>query len=419
MRVKDRSGEQLPVQKPPAGLVGRHQQAAGQVLRPIGAAVEPGGMAAGLPVDQPARGVIPGRELVVEREMRAARGEEPHLLAAAAIVVGAPDSARSGQDPAAQRLGRIGPGDRAVHLGQRSSRAYRQTVASFDDADAVVATSWPTAYVAFNAACSGKRFYFVQDFEPHFYPVGTYSVMAENTYRMGFHGITAGAWLAQKLTREYGMDADYFPFGSDTSLYHRDPASRRSGVAFYVRSGTPRRGSELGLLALELFAKRRPHARIHLFGDKLEGLRFNCINHGPVSPAKLNDIYNQCFAGLCLSFTNVSLVPYEMLAAGCVPVVNDADHNRIVLDNPYVRYAPATPHALASALEEILDMADFNAFSRLASESVKSMTWDDAAAAVDMAFKRALNASRPPGMHSGPNGSASSVSVARLFANDL
>lgn len=286
------------------------------------------------------------------------------------------------------------------------------------DADAVVATSWPTAYVAFNAACSGKRFYFVQDFEPHFYPVGTYSVMAENTYRMGFHGITAGAWLAQKLTREYGMDADYFPFGSDTSRYHRDPTSRRSGVAFYVRSGTPRRGSELGLLALELFAKRRPHAQIHLFGDKLEGLSFNCINHGPVSPAKLNDIYNQCFAGLCLSFTNVSLVPHEMLAAGCVPVVNDADHNRIVLDNPYVRYAPSTPHALASALEETIDIADFNALSRLASESVKSMTWDDAAAAVDAAFKRALNASRPAGMLSGPNRSASSVGVARLSAHD-
>ncbi|MCW2341652.1 hypothetical protein M2235_002460 [Bradyrhizobium japonicum] len=262
------------------------------------------------------------------------------------------------------------------------------------DADAVVATSWPTAYVAFNAACAGKRFYFVQDFEPYFEPVGAYSVIAENTYRMGFHGITAGAWLAQKLSREYGMDADYFPFGCDTSRYHRDPVSRRSGVAFYVRTGTPRRGTELGLLALELFAKRQPHAQIHLFGEKLEGLTFNCINHGLVSPAKLNEIYNQCFAGICLSFTNVSLVPHEMLAAGCVPVVNDAEHNRIVLDNPYVRYTSPTPHALASALEDLMQMADFNALSQIAAESVKSTTWDDAAAAVDAAFRRALNASR-------------------------
>jgi hypothetical protein len=89
---------------------------------------------------------------------------------------------------------------------------------------------------------------------------------------MGFHGITAGKWLAQKLSREYGMQADYFPFGCDTSLYRRDPACRRSGVAFYVRTGTPRRGTELGLLALELFAKREPQVQIHLFGERLEDL---------------------------------------------------------------------------------------------------------------------------------------------------
>lgn len=259
------------------------------------------------------------------------------------------------------------------------------------DADAVVATSWPTAYAAFNATCAGRRFYFVQDFEPYFDPVGGYSAIAENTYRMGFHAITAGEWLTQKLSREYGMRADYFPFGCDTFRYQRDSASRRSGVAFYVRTGTPRRGTELGLLALELFAKRQPQAEIHLFGEKLEGLTFKCINHGLVSPAKLNGIYNQCFAGLCLSFTNLSLVPYEMLAAGCIPIINDAEHNRIVLDNPFVRYTLPTPHALAAALEDLMQTADFSALSRMAAESVKSTTWDNAGAAVDAAFKRAFS----------------------------
>lgn len=260
------------------------------------------------------------------------------------------------------------------------------------DADAVVATSWSTAYPVFNTACAGKRFYFVQDFEPYFDPVGAYSVIAENTYRMGFHGITAGEWLAQKLSREYGMQADCFPFGCDTSLYRHDPACGRSAVAFYVRTGTPRRGTELGLLALELFARRRPQIQIHLFGERLEDLTFKCINHGLVSPAKLNEIYNKCFAGLCLSFTNLSLVPYEMLAAGCIPIVNDAEHNRLVLgNNPHVRYSPPTPHALAAALEDIVRTADFSTLSQMAAKSVKSTTWDHAGAAVDAAFKRALS----------------------------
>jgi glycosyltransferase involved in cell wall biosynthesis len=261
-----------------------------------------------------------------------------------------------------------------------------------EDAHAVVATHWPSAYAVFNMRSAGKRFYFVQDYEPAFYPVGTNSVLAENTYRMGFHGITAGRWLTEKLASDFGMTSDWFPFGCDTSLYHLDVASKRTGVAFYARAGTPRRGVELGLLALELFAKRCPDIEIHLFGEELGALPFKFTNHGLVSPEQLATIYNQCFAGLTLSLTNVSLVPHEMLACGCIPIVNDADHNRIVLDNSHVRYAPLHPHALADALEAVVTMTDFENESRQAAESVSSITWDVAGAAIDTALRRALKA---------------------------
>lgn len=261
-----------------------------------------------------------------------------------------------------------------------------------EDAHAVVATGWATAYAVFNARCKGKRFYFVQDYEPYFDPVGTQSMLAENTYRMGFHAITAGRWLAQKLSAEFGMDADYFPFGCDTSRYRRNPASKRTGVAFYARTGTPRRGTELGLLALEIFAKRQPDIELHLYGERLGELPFKFVNHGHVRPDRLNEIYNQCFAGLSLSLTNVSLVPNEMLAAGCIPVVNDAEHNRIVLDNPFIRYASTTPHSLASVLEAVVNLPDFETVSKQAAESVASRSWADAGAAVDAAFRRAVQA---------------------------
>lgn len=260
------------------------------------------------------------------------------------------------------------------------------------DAHAVFATDWPSAYAVYNARCSGKRFYFVQDYEPFFYPVGTNSVLAENTYRMGFHGITAGPWLAEKLSQEFGMATDFFPFGCDTNRYIWDPGSKRSGVAFYARAGTPRRAVEMGFLAFELFAKRQPHVELHFFGERLGDLPFNFVNHGLVTPARLNEIYNRCFAGLSLSLTNVSLVPYEMLAAGCIPVVNDARHNRMVLDNPHVRYALPSPHSLAGAMEAVVTMPDFEAVSRQGAASVASASWDDAGAAVDAALRRAMQA---------------------------
>ena len=149
------------------------------------------------------------------------------------------------------------------------------------------------------------------------------------------------------------MAADPFEFGCDLDVYRLSeaaPPAERHGVCFFARRSTPRRAFDLGSLALEVFARRHPDVDIHLFGDPVGRLPFPAIDHGVVTPAELADLYSRCVAGLVLSATNVSLVPHEMLAAGCIPVVNDADHNRVVLDNDHVAYAPATPHDLADAL---------------------------------------------------------------------
>jgi O-antigen biosynthesis protein len=258
------------------------------------------------------------------------------------------------------------------------------------DAHGVFATSWPTAYAAMHSRCSGKRFYFVQDYEPYFYPQGSHSVLAENTYRMGFHGVTAGRWLAEKLQREFAMPSASFDFGCDTRTYQRDPGSRRDGIVFYARPGAARRGFELGLMAIESFAKRRPDLLIHFYGRRMGTLPFSYIDHGPVTPAQLNAIYNGCYAGLSLSLTNVSLVPHEMLAAGCIPVVNDAEHNRLVLDNAYVKYAAPDPHSLAAALVSVVEMQDLESHSAAAAASVRAADWDAAAMQVDTIVRSAL-----------------------------
>jgi glycosyltransferase involved in cell wall biosynthesis len=278
-------------------------------------------------------------------------------------------------------------------------------VAGMADADAVVATSWTTAYPAYNDPCAGKRFYLVQDFEPWFYAVSTTATLAENTYRMGFHGLTAGRWLAAKLTKDFAMAADGFDFGCDTARYHvlddglahgtsRDGPTRegvpRDGIVFYARPDAPRRAFELGVLALECVARRRPDLAIHLYGDHIGALPFRFVDHGVLTPEALNAVYNRCRAGLSLSLTNVSLVPHEMLAAGCVPVVNDAHHNRVVLDNPHVCFAPASPHALAEAILEVVDDPAFAARSAAAAQSVKESPWSRAGEQVLAVLEREL-----------------------------
>jgi glycosyltransferase involved in cell wall biosynthesis len=259
-----------------------------------------------------------------------------------------------------------------------------------EDAHAVVATAWNTAYSVFNSRCAGKRFYFVQDFEPYFYPAGSMNLLAENTYRMGFHGITIGRCFTQKLSSEFGMVVDSFDYGSDNARYHRLDNSMPSGVVFYARPHAPRRGFELGMMALEVFAARRPDVELHIYGHKMGKLSFAFHDHGHIPPDQLNQIYNRCYAGLSLSFTNVSLVALEMLAAGCIPIVNESVHIRSDLENSFVRYAPPNPHALASALEEVVITPDFDSLSRAAAASVRPGSWNEAGAKVDTIFRRAL-----------------------------
>lgn len=260
-----------------------------------------------------------------------------------------------------------------------------------DDAHIVFATSWSTAYPVANSRSAGKRFYFIQDFEPFFYPAGSTSSLAENTYRMGFHGITIGSCFAEKLRTGYDMTVDTLEFGCDLAQYHRSQASTRSGILFYARRENARRGLELGLMALEVFAQRNPGIPIHVYGDRIGRQSFPCTDHGRLTPAQINRLYNLCFAGLSLSFTNVSLVPFEMLAAGCIPIVNNTPQVRTDLNNPFVTYALPYPQALAAGLEAALTRPNFDAFSAAAAASIHSTTWDDAGTVVSRILHHALH----------------------------
>ena len=275
---------------------------------------------------------------------------------------------------------------------------FHGPVANIDDgmqdAHIVMATAWQSAYAIFNSRCAGKRFYFVQDYEPHFFPVGTNSLLAESTYRMGFHGLSIGRCFADKLASDFGMTVETFKYGCDISKYRRMPGSKRAGVVFYARRKTARRGFELGMMALQVLAARRPDIEIHIYGDKVGKQPFSFTDHGRITPDEINSIYNRCHAGLSLSFTNVSLVALEMLAAGCIPVVNDALLVRTDLNNPYARYTPAYPQALASALEAVVMDPDFDSQSAAAANSVRGTTWEDAGAAFDRILRRALRDDR-------------------------
>ncbi|MFP5346598.1 MAG: glycosyltransferase family 1 protein [Actinomycetes bacterium] len=260
------------------------------------------------------------------------------------------------------------------------------------DTDAIFATGWETAYPVFRDRSRAERFYFVQDFEPYFYAIGSESVLAENTYRFGFYGITAGAWLSRKLSDEYGMATDHFDFGADTTHYNLVNRGERREVFFYARPVTVRRGFELGILAMEQFARMCPEYTINLAGWDVDAwdIPFEHVNLRSLPVSQLNDLYNRCAGALVLSLTNMSLLPLELLASGVIPVLNDGPNNRLVSDNPHIVYSAATPKALAHTLAEVVRRPDLPDVAEAAAASVGHQGWESSGAKFVDIFERVM-----------------------------
>jgi hypothetical protein len=266
--------------------------------------------------------------------------------------------------------------------------------AQLDGFDAYIASSWQTAHVigARTRDAEGRRLYFVQDFEPWFYPRGTLAALAEDTYRFGFDNVALGDIVHKTLRRELGVDAHLVPFGQDTMNYRLEPGDgRRDGVAVFAKVGNDRRGYRLCILALREFQRRHPTQPIHVYGDTVREPDLRVINHGYLPPARLNELYNAVIAGLVLSFTNISLVPAELAAAGAVPVMNDDAAARELFANPRAIWAPPTPTGLAAALGRAVEAPDLGAQAREVA-AWRGPSWDDTGAAfVDVLVGRAVH----------------------------
>lgn len=203
-------------------------------------------------------------------------------------------------------------------------------------AHATIATSWETAYIVNNFDNTVSKFYFVQDFEPYFFPLGSKYAFAERTYGFGFRGITAGDWLKDKLRDEYGMETESFGFSYDRDTYSvkkkEDDVKR---VFYYARPMTERRSFEMGLLVLRELNRRMPEVEIVIAGASLKkyNIPFPAKELGTVALKELSHLYAQCDLCLVLSHTNLSLLPLEIMASGSVVVCNGGA-NSVWLVNP-------------------------------------------------------------------------------------
>ncbi len=222
--------------------------------------------------------------------------------------------------------------------------------------DCVVATSWNSAPIVQKIDCP-KKAYFIQDFEPYFYPMGSNYVEAENTYKYGFHGITIGKWLSHKMREEFHLTTDYFSFCADLKTYKKlNNIEKENAICFVFQPDKPRRCDNIALKALQIVKTIKPDVKIYFYGSNpsiIKNLEVDQLGIIPIE--KCNELYNKCLVGLCMSASNPSRIPFEMMASGLPVVELYRENNLYDFPNDGCLLADSTPEAIANALLTILD----------------------------------------------------------------
>jgi glycosyltransferase involved in cell wall biosynthesis len=252
-----------------------------------------------------------------------------------------------------------------------------------EPADVVLATAWHTAYVVRDSTCAPAKAYFIQDFEPAFYAQGADWQFAENTYRLGLYGLTAGPWLEQRMREQYGMFARSFPLAVDHDVYYPDPGLPRDKrrVFAYMRPHTTRRGYEIVALALRKVKERYPDVELHIAGANLTPveLPFPFVGHGILDFTQLRRLFSSCDVGLCLSFTNYSLLPQELAACGCPVVDVDVESTRAAYPEGAVVLARPDVEGISDAICRLLGDEAYRQKQIAAGfDYVRELSWDKA-----------------------------------------
>ena len=263
--------------------------------------------------------------------------------------------------------------------------------------DILISAGWQTAWPTHYYLDARKKFFLVQDYEPYLYAMGSEHVLAEQPLRFGFYGLTLGPW-AQKVAVKFGMRATPFDVAVDHgTFYPPEGAGRNSNtVVFYGRYVTPRRAFELGVVALYLLLKNRPHTRIifHGWDTPSQSVPFGHTNLGILPDRQRAQLYRESTVGVALSLTNASMVPLEMMACKLPVVELKGDNTTTFYGDQYEQFislAEINPQAIADAIIDLLDDENKRiAFGERGYEYVSGRTWPKAGEVVEQTLIREL-----------------------------
>ena len=193
-------------------------------------------------------------------------------------------------------------------------------------------------YVYYARKLRGYLIYFVQDYEPYFNPMGDRYFLSKKSLELGEDIISLGKWNLQEIRRNNSIDklgtlsSIDFPFEVlEYPLVKKGCNSLKEkkeiNIAVYVKRESKRLPGIVMNLLNQLYEKYYAEGinlNIYYFGlHRIEKVKYG-TNLGRISKAEIKKLYDKCDFGMVASMTNISLVPYEMIASG-LPVIEFKD----------------------------------------------------------------------------------------------
>lgn len=268
------------------------------------------------------------------------------------------------------------------------------------DFDIVIACNWNAVYYVnyFEA----YKMYFVQDFEPYFFKLDERYLLAKLTYELGLHIVSLGKWNIEQIERECKSKSkmDWINFPYEPKEYStdscRDFCKYKKKKTIKIAVYTKEEGKRIPNILQSILKKTRDTLKkeneidlqIIFFGLKKSYHASVGKNVGKLNREELFKLYNESDFGMVASMTNVSLVPYEMIASG-LPVIEfesgsfpaffpentafliNYDYNSLV---DVLRNALTNPNIIEERLNNSLD-------------AIRCLSWENTA----LEFKAILN----------------------------
>lgn len=212
-----------------------------------------------------------------------------------------------------------------------------QKVDILPECDVAICSFWVSAYLLLKFNKTKRKYYFIQDYEPLFYPGGSTYALAESTYRFGFRALVNTPGLLAAVNQRHGMEGISFIPAVDQSIYYPDETKKnkdRVRIFFYARPNNPRNAFNLGIeIIKQLLDEHGKNIEIVTAGAKWKesayGLRGHITNLGLLkSINEVAELYRSCDIGFVYMLSkHPSYQPFEFMASGMATVTNNNEDN--------------------------------------------------------------------------------------------